>query len=133
MAAGAAAAAAGVPLPVFAFFGSSFSGSSGSSFWETEEGRQLIVFFGQTLISWGVPAAVALVFVLLAYTPDKVRVRLARALTLALTLALALALTLTPTLTLTLTLTLILTLTPTLTQTRVRTRRTAGCPPSSLR
>ena len=93
MAAGAAAAAAGVPLPVFAFFGSSFSGSSGSSFWETEEGRQLIVFFGQTLISWGVPAAVALVFVLLAYKPDKVRVRLA----LALTLALALALTLTPT------------------------------------
>ena len=87
MAAGAAAAAAGVPLPVFAFFGSSFSGSSGSSFWETEEGRQLIVFFGQTLISWGVPAAVALVFVLLAYKPDKVRVRLARALTLALTLA----------------------------------------------
>ena len=106
MAAGAAAAAAGVPLPVFAFFGSSFSGSSGSSFFETEEGRQLIVFFGQTLISWGVPAAVALVFVLLAYQPDKVRVRLARALTLALTLALALTLTLTPTLTLTLTLTL---------------------------
>ena len=113
MAAGAAAAAAGVPLPVFAFFGSSFSGSSGSSFWETEEGRQLIVFFGQTLISWGVPAAVALVFVLLAYKPDKVRVRL----------ALALTLTLTPTLTLALTLT----------QTRVRTRRTVGCPPSSLR
>ena len=122
MAAGAAAAAAGVPLPVFAE-----GGSSGSSFFATEEGRQLIVFFGQTLISWGVPAAVALVFVLLAYKPDKVRVRLALA------LALALALTLTPTLTLTLTLTLILTLTPTLTQTRVRTRRTAGCPPSSLR
>ena len=122
MAAGAAAAAAGVPLPVFAE-----GGSSGSSFFETEEGRQLIVFFGQTLISWGVPAAVALVFVLLAYKPDKVRVRLAPA------LAVALALTLTPTLTLTLTLTLILTLTPTLTQTRVRTRRTADCPPSSLR
>ena len=66
MAAGAAAAAAGVPLPVFAE-----GGSSVSSFFETEEGRQLIVFFGQTLISWGVPAAVALVFVLLAYKPDK--------------------------------------------------------------
>ena len=94
MAAGAAAAAAGVPLPVFAE-----GGSSGSSFFETEEGRQLIVFFGQTLISWGVPAAVALVFVLLAYKPDKVRVRLALALTLTLTPTLTLALTLTLTLT----------------------------------
>ena len=31
----------------------------------------ILAFCAQTLISWGVPAAVALVFVLLAYKPNK--------------------------------------------------------------
>merc|ERR1740139_1307336 len=64
---GAAPAIAGTPLPVFADGGLPIVGK----FFETDDGRQIIVFFAQTLISWGVPAAVALVFVLLAYKPDK--------------------------------------------------------------
>ena len=68
MAAIAAAAVAGVPLPVFAEGGGL---PLVGTFFETDDGRQVIVFFAQTLISWGVPAAVALVFVLLAYKPSK--------------------------------------------------------------
>ena len=68
MAATAAAAVAGVPLPVFAEGGGL---PLVGTFFETDDGRQVIVFFAQTLISWGVPAAVALVFVLLAYKPSK--------------------------------------------------------------
>jgi signal peptide peptidase SppA len=67
VAATAAAAVAGGPLPAFA-------GGAGlplvGTFFETDDGRQVIVFFAQTLISWGVPAAVALVFLLLAYKPN---------------------------------------------------------------
>lgn len=64
----AAAALAGAPLPVFAEGGGL---PLVGTFFETDDGRQVIVFFAQTLISWGVPAAVALVFVLLAYKPNK--------------------------------------------------------------
>merc|ERR1740130_2673456 len=65
--AGTAALVAGGPLPVLADSGGL---PLVGTFFETDEGRQITVFFLQTLISWGVPAAVALVFVLLAYRPD---------------------------------------------------------------
>jgi signal peptide peptidase SppA len=64
----AAAAVAGGPLPAFAEGGGL---PLVGTFFETDDGRQVIIFFAQTLISWGVPAAVALVFVLLAYKPNK--------------------------------------------------------------
>lgn len=58
-AAASAAVLASVPLP-------SFADSAVDAFFQSEEVKQLGVFFAQTVISWGVPAAVVLIVVLTA-------------------------------------------------------------------
>jgi hypothetical protein len=78
-AAAAAAAVAASPLPAFAKQAAAVAEAADTDgglpivgkFFETEEGRQVLVYLAQTVINWGVPASVALVFVLLTFKPPK--------------------------------------------------------------